>query len=154
MAKRRAAPDPPSHATPLAVSTEADYALPGTLARRFMRCGKPNCLSCTGPTGTGPAPSPGKPTAAASPRSKPSATSPGSITPDASANSSPISRNAHYAPSATPKTQPRNCRDTTREKCGTSVLGSAHGQLRTARVKRGDAHREAIAGVLPAGKSR
>jgi hypothetical protein len=35
-------PDPPGPrpATDLA---GLDYALPGTLARRYMRCGKPNC---------------------------------------------------------------------------------------------------------------
>ena len=43
MAQRGAAPDTSSDATPLTVFTEADYALPGTLARRFMRCGKTNC---------------------------------------------------------------------------------------------------------------
>jgi len=40
MAERPAAPDTPSDATAF---TEVDYALPGTLARRFMRCGKTNC---------------------------------------------------------------------------------------------------------------
>ena len=43
MTKRPAAPVTPSDATPLTAFTEADYALPGTLARRFMRCGKTNC---------------------------------------------------------------------------------------------------------------
>jgi hypothetical protein len=54
--------------------TGLDYALPGTLARRFMRCGKTNCRCkadpptrrpCTGPTCTGPAPSPARPSPAA-----------------------------------------------------------------------------------------
>lgn len=43
MAKRRAAPDPSPEATTLAAFIAADHALPGTLARRFMRCGKTNC---------------------------------------------------------------------------------------------------------------
>ena len=43
MAKRRAAPDTSPDATTLAAFTAADHALPGTLACRFMRCGKPNC---------------------------------------------------------------------------------------------------------------
>jgi len=43
MATRPAAPDTSSDARTLAAFTEADYALPGTLARRFMRCGKTNC---------------------------------------------------------------------------------------------------------------
>ena len=33
---------PPPTGSPAAF-TEADHALPGTLARRFMRCGKTNC---------------------------------------------------------------------------------------------------------------
>ncbi len=36
------APDPPG-ARFAAELTGLDYALPGTLARRFMRCGKANC---------------------------------------------------------------------------------------------------------------
>ncbi len=36
---RRIAPDVP----PAAAFTETDYALPGTLARRYMRCGKTTC---------------------------------------------------------------------------------------------------------------
>ncbi len=39
MANRRTAAEP---AAP-AASTDTHYALPGTLARRFMRCGKTNC---------------------------------------------------------------------------------------------------------------
>ena len=43
MATRRIRPDP-SSATPLpAAFTDADYALPGSLARRYMRCGKTTC---------------------------------------------------------------------------------------------------------------
>lgn len=41
---KRPAPDKPAAHTPLtAAFTATDYALPGTLARRFMRCGKTNC---------------------------------------------------------------------------------------------------------------
>ena len=43
MAEQPAAPDTSSDATTLATCAETDYALPGTLARRFMRCGKTNC---------------------------------------------------------------------------------------------------------------
>ena len=39
MATRRTAP----HTPVPAAFTAADYALPGTLARRYMRCGKDNC---------------------------------------------------------------------------------------------------------------
>ncbi|MGH8961683.1 MAG: DUF6788 family protein [Jatrophihabitantaceae bacterium] len=43
MTKRRAA-EAPAATIPSAVAfTDPDYALPGTLARRFMRCGKANC---------------------------------------------------------------------------------------------------------------
>jgi len=43
MATRRTRPRS-SPANPLpAVFTDADYALPGSLARRYMRCGKTNC---------------------------------------------------------------------------------------------------------------
>jgi hypothetical protein len=35
-------PDPPGP-RPAADLAGLDYALPGTLARRYMRCGKPNC---------------------------------------------------------------------------------------------------------------
>lgn len=38
------APEDPAVAIPSAAAfTDTDYALPGTLGRRFMRCGKPNC---------------------------------------------------------------------------------------------------------------
>lgn len=43
MAKRRAAGQPPAPIPSAAAFTDTDYALPGTLARRFMRCGKTNC---------------------------------------------------------------------------------------------------------------
>lgn len=43
MVQRGAAPDTSPTAPSLAAFTEADYALPGTLARRFMGCGKTNC---------------------------------------------------------------------------------------------------------------
>jgi hypothetical protein len=36
-------PRPPLGAPLPAALTDADYALPGTLARRYMRCGKANC---------------------------------------------------------------------------------------------------------------
>ncbi|MEO6997896.1 MAG: DUF6788 family protein [Terracoccus sp.] len=49
MAKRPAAPDTPSGTTPLAAFIAPDHALPGTLARRFMRCGKTNCRCKTDP---------------------------------------------------------------------------------------------------------
>jgi hypothetical protein len=35
--------DTPPPTRTAAAFTETDYALPGTLARRFMRCGKTNC---------------------------------------------------------------------------------------------------------------
>lgn len=43
MARRRAAEQPPVPIPSAAAFTDTDYALPGTLARRFMRCGKTNC---------------------------------------------------------------------------------------------------------------
>jgi len=43
MARRRAAEQPPAPIPSAAAFTDTDYALPGTLARRFMRCGKTNC---------------------------------------------------------------------------------------------------------------
>lgn len=43
MAKRHAAPEPAAAIPLAAVFTTTDHALPGTLARRFMRCGKTNC---------------------------------------------------------------------------------------------------------------
>jgi len=45
MATRRAAAEP----SVAAAFTDADYALPGTMARRFMRCGKSNCRCKTDP---------------------------------------------------------------------------------------------------------
>ena len=43
MAKRPAAPEPAAAIPLAAVFAETDHALPGSLARRFMRCGKTNC---------------------------------------------------------------------------------------------------------------
>src|ERR1035437_10605681 len=94
--------------------TGLDYALPGTLARRFMRCGKTNADArptrqpFTGPTCTGPAPSPARPSPAASPPTRPAATKPGSTTPAGSATSSASSRPVPYARSKTPRADPVN----------------------------------------------
>jgi len=87
----------------------SDYAMPGTLASRFMRCGKANRRGkAEPPVLHGPylhwtAPSPARPWPAPSPRVRPRDTSPGSITPADSGISSPNSRPAPYAPSTTPK---------------------------------------------------
>ena len=43
MTKRRAAEEPAAPIPLAAAFTDPGYALPGTLARRFMRCGKANC---------------------------------------------------------------------------------------------------------------
>lgn len=43
MATRRTGRDTPQPNATRAASTEADNALPGTLARRYMRCGKTTC---------------------------------------------------------------------------------------------------------------
>ena len=43
MATRRTRPDTSPATPPPATFTDADYALPGSLARRYMRCGKQTC---------------------------------------------------------------------------------------------------------------
>lgn len=43
MASPGAGRDTPPPTPSVPAFTETDYALPGTLARRFMRCGKTNC---------------------------------------------------------------------------------------------------------------
>jgi hypothetical protein len=43
MAKRQAAEQHAASIPHAAAFASTDYALPGTLARRFMRCGKTNC---------------------------------------------------------------------------------------------------------------
>src|ERR1019366_1362880 len=125
MTRRRSPPpmpnQPPDAPGPRFTSqlTGLDYALPGTLARRFMRCGKTNCRcksdppplhgpylhwtrTVAGKTVTrSPAPAP-------APRPGPAATKPGSTTPAGSATSWASSRPGPYAPSKTPRGDPVN----------------------------------------------
>ena len=94
--------------------TGLDYALPGTLASRFMRCGKTNCrCKADPPTLHGPylhwtRTVAGKTITRSLTPDQARPTKPGSTTPADSAASWASSRPVPYAPSKTPSSDPVN----------------------------------------------
>jgi hypothetical protein len=93
-------------AAELAAIAATGMVLPGSITQRRTRCGRPDAAAtptrpaCTAPTGSGPARSPPRPSAAGSAPTSTMTTRPGSTTTADCANCSPGSR--PWAPPSTP----------------------------------------------------